>query len=70
MSCYFYATLQLHNLLESCSKPQIKSAMKKIFGFMCFVSDVISQVGLWPFWLRLPGPGPSYKMEVFCSRLY
>jgi len=23
------------------------------------VSDVISEVGFWPLWLMLPGPGPN-----------
>jgi len=23
------------------------------------VSDVISEVGFWPFWLMLPGVGPN-----------
>jgi len=31
--------------------------MKKIFWFRFFVGDVISGVGFWAFWLRLPGPG-------------
>jgi len=25
-----------------------------------FVGDVITRVGFWPFWLRLPGPGPNH----------
>jgi len=36
--------------------------MKKKFlvlGSGFFVGDVISRVGFWPFWLRLPGPGPN-----------
>jgi len=24
------------------------------------VSDVISEVGFWPFWIMLPGLGPSH----------
>jgi len=24
------------------------------------VSDVISEVGFWPFWLMLPGQGPNW----------
>jgi len=32
-----------------------------------FVGDVISSVGFWPFWLRLPAPGPNHQMEVFHS---
>jgi len=60
-------------VLESCSNPQrtwqvLKSAMKKVLvvGFSFFVSDIISGVGLWPFWLRLPGPGPH---QVFIGNL-
>jgi len=34
------------------------------------VGDFISVVGFLPFWLRLPGPGPNWKMEVFCSNFY
>jgi len=37
-------------------------AMKKIWGvlgFGVFVSDNISEVGFWPLWLMLPGPGPN-----------
>jgi len=29
--------------------------MKKSLGFAFFVSDVISGIGFWPFWLKLPG---------------
>ena len=25
------------------------------------MSDVISGVGFWPFWLRLPGPGANFQ---------
>jgi len=32
---------------------------KEIFVFGCFVGDGISGIGCWPFWLRLPGPGPN-----------
>jgi len=44
-----------------------ESAMKKILGFRCFVSDIISGLDFRPFWLKLPGPGPNPKMEVFQS---
>jgi len=66
MSCYFCATYQLHNsstdCAGECSNPQktqqvVEIAMKKKFVF--FVSDVISEVGFWPFWLMLPGLGPN-----------
>jgi len=45
--------------------------MKTIFcfGFRFFVSDIISEVGFWPFWLMLPAQGPTtgrkYFAEVF-----
>jgi len=53
--------------LESCSNPQTDrpvfwSALEKnFFGQRCrfFVSDVISEVVLGPFWLMLPGLGPN-----------
>jgi len=32
--------------------------MKKNFWFHFFVSDVLSGVGFWPFWLRSPGLKP------------
>jgi len=39
-----------------------ESAMKKNFlvlGFRYFVSDITSEVGVWPFWLMLPVLGPN-----------
>jgi len=36
--------------------------MKKnilVLTLRSFVSDVISEVGFWPFWLMLPGLGPE-----------
>jgi len=36
--------------------------MKKIFlvfGFMFFVSDIVSEVGFRPLWLMLPSLGPN-----------
>jgi len=32
---------------------------KKFWGFGFFLSDVISEVGFWPFWFMLPGLGPN-----------
>jgi len=40
------------------------------FGFRFFVSDILGGVGFWPFWLRLPGPGPNRKIKVFCLSFY
>jgi len=37
-----------------------------VLGLDFFVSDVISGVGFWQFWLRLPGLGPNRKRDVFC----
>jgi len=33
--------------------------MKKIlvFGFQIFCSDITSEVGFWPLWIKLPGFG-------------
>jgi len=46
----------------------LKFAMKKnVWGFGFFVSNIISRVGFTPLWLRLPGPGPNRKREIFCS---
>jgi len=54
--------------LESCSlaqkdRPVFSSALKKIFWLVFadrfFVSDVISEVVLGPFWLMLPGLGSN-----------
>jgi len=52
----------IHPLIapESCSNLQevqhvFESALKKNFWFRFFVSDVISEVDFWPFWLMLPG---------------
>jgi len=40
--------------------------MKKIYlELFFFVSDVISEVGFWPFRLMLPGLGPNRQTEVF-----
>jgi len=63
--------LQLHNFTD-CARELSKlskdtphqvfeSAMKKKFdlGFRVSMSDVISGVGFWPFWLRLPSPRPN-----------
>jgi len=36
--------------------------MKKklgVLGFVFFVSDVITKVGFWPFWLLVPDLGPT-----------
>jgi len=33
--------------------------MKKKIWFGFFVSDVISEVGIWPLWLLLPDQGPN-----------
>ena len=53
-------------MLESCSNPQktwqvfqcaLKENLVLRFGFL--VSDLISGIGFWPFWLRLPAPGPK-----------
>jgi len=44
--------------------------MKKIGGFGFFVGDVVSGIVLWPFWLRLQGPGSNHKVEVFRSSFY
>jgi len=38
-------------------KPTIK---KEFFGLGFIMSDVISGIGFWPFWLRLPGLGPYW----------
>jgi len=35
------------------------------FGFLFFVSDIISEVGFWPFWLMLPGLGPNRYTKAF-----
>ena len=52
-------------MLESCSNPQrlgksLSLHWKKIigYGFHVFVSDVITKVDLWSFWIRLAGPEP------------
>jgi len=34
-----------------------------------FVGDVISGMGFWPFWLRLPGPGPSCQMGIISLKI-
>ena len=31
-----------------------------VVGFRFFVSDVISEIDFWPFWLMLPGLGPNH----------
>jgi len=62
-------------MLVNCSNPQdlasllVRNENKKflILGFSFFVCDVISGVGFWPFWIRLPGPRPNRKREVFLS---
>jgi len=41
--------------------------MKIILGVSVFVSNVISEVGFWLFWLMLPGLAPNRQMEVFRS---
>jgi len=62
-------------VLESCSNSQkiqqvFKPSMKKNLFSCVFMSGIISGVGFWPFWLRLPTPGPNCKVEVFCSSFY
>jgi len=36
-------------------------------GFGIFVSDIISEVGFWPFRLMLRGLGPNRYTEAFHS---
>jgi len=76
---YFYTTLQLHNSPVDCARQLFKPSKdaaslwacnEKKFDFWVFsffVSDLISGVDIWPFWLRLPGPGHQPQEEVFCS---
>jgi len=57
-------------VLASCSNPQktwqvFESAMKKNWGF--FVSDVISEVGFWPFWLCYLAYGPTARHKYFAK---
>ena len=50
-----------------------ESAVQKNFlvlGFRFFMSEIRNGVGFWPFLLRLPGPGPNHKREVFRSSFY
>jgi len=42
---------------------------KTFFGFVFFVGHVISGVGFWPFWLRLPDPGPTASWKNFAQVL-
>jgi len=56
----------------SCSNPQKMQqvflfAMKNNlgFGFCFFVGDVIHGLGLWPFWLGLPGSRPQLLDGIF-----
>jgi len=59
--------------VESCSKSQkiqqvFYSALKKFFLVgVCrvFLSDIVSEVGFWPFWLMLPGLGPTARPKYF-----
>jgi len=41
-----------------------------VWGVVFFVSDIISKVGLRPFWLMLPGLGSNHYMEVYCSSFH
>jgi len=34
------------------------------------MGDVIRGIGFWPFWLRLPGPGPQLLDGIFDSSFY
>ena len=68
MSCYFHVTLQLRNSPANCARELFKPWKYvasllvciflnwKVLDFSFFVSDVISGVGLRPFWPRLSGP--------------
>ena len=48
-----------------------QSISKKMesFGFGFLVGDIISEVGFWPFCLRLPGPDISLCGEITVSNL-
>jgi len=48
------------NFARKLFKPSkdFNSAIKKILVFF-FLSDIISEVGFWPFWLMLPSLGPN-----------
>jgi len=72
VSCLANAIAPLPIALEDCSHPQtdwpVLSALEKIFlvgGCGFFVSDVISEVVLGPFWLMLPDLGPNRSAKVF-----
>jgi len=38
-----------------------------ILRFRFFVSDIISEVGFWPFWLMLPGLGSTARWKYFAE---
>jgi len=67
VSCRINAIAPLPITLESGSRAQTDRTVfqialeKKILGGGCgfFVSDIISEVVLGPFWLMLPGLGPN-----------
>ena len=31
------------------------------------MGDIVSGTGFWPFWLRLPGPGPTARWKYFAQ---
>jgi len=79
---YFHATLQLHNSPGDCAKelfkpskdsasPLVCNEKNVSFGFCFFVGDIISGIGFWPFWLRLPGNwAPTAKRKIFESSFH
>jgi len=62
-------TFQLHNSSVNCTRELFKPSRdaasfricseKKLGGFGFFVYHVINGVCFWPFWLKLPDPGPK-----------
>jgi len=52
-------------VLESCSNRwKTQQVFEYVLGFSFFVSVVISEVGVWPFQLMLPGLGPNDFVQI------
>ena len=76
-SCHF-AT---HNLPDDCARPlfkRLKDAASRwvcnkiiffVLAFVFCVCDVISEVGFWRFWLRLPATAPSTRRKQFAQAI-
>jgi len=75
----FRLTYQLYSSSADCDKElfkpskhlaslQVRNEKKRlVLGLGFVVSDVVSKVGFWPFWLLVPDLGPAARRKYFAE---